>query len=358
MIDIFNQPRQRPDRRTRMALKVEDWPLDDQRRWSDAFLKGDVFEAGDGAHLAPSTRTSWENEYGTWLGFLGRSDATVLNEALDARVTRERITEYCSVLAQTNSAYSIAGRVEKLRHALRLLSPETDWEWLLIISKRINARAAPRPKGPRYQDIGNLSILGFKLMEDAQSRTNEEQPLSLNNALAFRDGLVIAVTAATSLRRRNLAQMTIRTHLVRMGSGWRVCFEGSETKNKQPLEMPLPPELSPYIDFYLSSIRGIFAGADQHHAVWASAKGGALKAGAICDLVCARTKAEFGRATNPHMFRDAAATSFSIHSPESVLAAADLLGHKGFRHTQKHYIRAGGVEAARLLAQALRKKTR
>jgi site-specific recombinase XerD len=122
--------------------------------------------------------------------------------------------------------------------------------------------------------------------------------------------------------------------------------------------MPLPAELTPYIDIYLGSIRGVFAGADQHQAVWASAKGGALKEGAIYDLICARTKAAFGRATNPHMFRDAAATSLSINAPENALAAADLLGHNSLTHTQKHYIRSCGVEAARSLAQALRRRAR
>jgi integrase len=358
MTDIFTRPRRHPDRRTRVSLKVEYWPSDDQTRWSNAFTKGDIFEAGGGAHLAPSTKRAWENEYGTWLGFLKRSDAEALDEPLDARVTRDRIIGHCEVLAQTNSPYSIAARLEKLRHALRLLSPETDWTWLLVIIKRISAKAVPRPKGPRYQDILKLDMLGFKLMDGAWGEIIEEQPIPLNTALAFRDGLLIAITAATSLRRRNLAQMTVNQHLVQIGAGWHVSFQGSETKNKQALDVPLPIELSPYIDFYLSSVRRSFPQADQHQAVWASAKGGALRGGAIYDLICARTKAAFGRATNPHMFRDAAATSVSVRTPRNAQAAADLLGHKGLRHTQKHYIRAGGVEAARLLADAIRKRRR
>jgi integrase len=180
----------------------------------------------------------------------------------------------------------------------------------------------------------------------------------LNTALAFRDGLIIAITAATSLRRRNLAQMALNQHVIQIGNGWCVSFQGAETKNKQALDVPLPIELNPYIDFYLRSVRPAFHQADQHQAVWASAKGGALRGGAIYDLICARTKAAFGRATNPHMFRDAAATSVSVRTPKNAQAAADLLGHKGLRHTQKHYIRAGGVEAARLLAEAIRKRRR
>lgn len=166
MTDIFTQPRRRPDRRTRVSLKVEGWPSDDKTRWRNAFAEGDIFEAGKGAHLAPSTKRAWENEYGTWLGFLKRSDTGALDEPLAARVTRERIIDHCEVLAQTNSVLSISGRLEKLRHALRLLSPETDWTWLHVIIKRISAKAVPRPKGPRYQDILKLDMLGYQLMDD------------------------------------------------------------------------------------------------------------------------------------------------------------------------------------------------
>ena len=117
---------------------------------------------------------------------------------------------------------SISARLEKLRHVLRLLSPETDWTWLLVINKRISAKAVPRPKGPRYQDILKLDMLGFQLMDDAWSLIIEEQPIRLNTALAFRDGLLIAITAATSLRRRNLAQMIVDQHLIQTGDRWHV----------------------------------------------------------------------------------------------------------------------------------------
>jgi hypothetical protein len=217
MIDIFNHPRRKPDRRTRTALKLEDWPAEDHRRWGDAFKSGGVFNTGAGAHLVPPTKASWENEYGTWLAFLQRSGPAVLDDPLASRVTRDRIVEYCRVLAQTNSSYSIASRVQKLRHALRLLAPEVNWEWLLIIGKRIKSRAGPRPKGPRYQDIAKLNALGFKLMEDAKRRASEEVPIRFETALTFRDGLIIALEAATLLRRRNLAQMTIGRQLIQTG---------------------------------------------------------------------------------------------------------------------------------------------
>jgi hypothetical protein len=61
-------------------------------------------------------------------------------------------------------------------------------------------------KGPRYQDISKLGALGFTLMDEAKQHSTQEQSISLRTALAFRDGWIIALEAATLLRRRNLAR--------------------------------------------------------------------------------------------------------------------------------------------------------
>jgi site-specific recombinase XerD len=63
-------------------------------------------------------------------------------------------------------------------------------------------------------------------------------------------------------------------------------------------------------------------------------------------LVKARTRAAFGRAVNPHLFRDAAATSVAIEDPAHVRIAAQVLGHGAFATTERHYNLARGQEAA------------
>lgn len=75
---------------------------------------------------------------------------------------------------------------------------------------------------------------------------------------------------------------------------------------------------------------------------------------AIYDVIRGRTKAAFGNALNPHMFRDAAATTLAISAPERVRSAAPLLGHRTFATTERHYIQATGLDAHRRFVNALR----
>jgi hypothetical protein len=141
--NIFTRPRRKPDRRTRVALRMENWPADDRWRWHAAFVRGDIFdEAGAGAHLSSASQRAMIYAYSRWLGFLSRSDPVSLKQALEHRVTRERLVSFCELLAQTNSALSITTVLHHFRLALRLLAPETDWGWLHTIVKRISFRRA------------------------------------------------------------------------------------------------------------------------------------------------------------------------------------------------------------------------
>ena len=66
---------------------------------------------------------------------------------------------------------------------------------------------------------------------------------------------------------------------------------------------------------------------------------------AIYDRVRARTKDQFGVAMNPHLFRDAAATTMAIADPANVRLAAPLLGHRTFTTTEKYYRQARAQDA-------------
>ncbi len=50
---------------------------------------------------------------------------------------------------------------------------------------------------------------------------------------------------------------------------------------------------------------------------------------------------------NCHLFRDCLATSLADDNPEAVRLAADLLGHRSFQTTAKHYIAANQKSALR-----------
>jgi integrase/recombinase XerD len=74
---------------------------------------------------------------------------------------------------------------------------------------------------------------------------------------------------------------------------------------------------------------------------------------AIYDRIRAHTQKAFGRAINPHLFRDAAATTLAIADPEHVRVAAPLLGHRTFMTTERYYQQAQAFDAHRAYINAL-----
>lgn len=73
----------------------------------------------------------------------------------------------------------------------------------------------------------------------------------------------------------------------------------------------------------------------------------------IYDQVIKRTRSGFGHSINPHLFRDAAATTTAIHDPVHVRLAAPLLGHRTFATTERSYVQAQSPEAHRDFANRL-----
>jgi len=83
-----------------------------------------------------------------------------------------------------------------------------------------------------------LVELGLRLMEGAES---EAKGTERQRAIAFRDGMLIALLALRpAMRRRNLAALEIDRHLRRIGDTWIVAFAEDETKTGVALEFPWP----------------------------------------------------------------------------------------------------------------------
>jgi integrase len=112
-------------------------------------------------------------------------------------------------------------------------------------------------------------------------------------------------------------------------------------------------ELAPRLARYLAEIRPRFPGAAAHRALWAGRKGRGLGGAAVYGAIAARTRAAFGRAVGPHLFRDCAATTIAIARPGQVGVARDLLGHAALATTNAHYNQARSIEASRLHAEIL-----
>ena len=109
----------------------------------------------------------------------------------------------------------------------------------------------------------------------------------------------------------------------------------------------------PHFRRYLTHYRLLLPGARDHPALWASTMKGALGPEAIYDMVCRRTKAAFGVAVSPHLFRHCAATTIARDAPELIAVASGLLTHANLHTTINYYTPANTVMAARRYADVL-----
>lgn len=234
------------------------------------------------------------------------------------------------------------------------MCPERDWSWLKIIAKRIDAQAAPRPDPSQGITSAMLFALGRQLMDEAKNSARVAGRITKEDALTYRDGLIIALLAAVPLRKRTFAALTINRHLVKIGSGWLLDIPAADTKTRRALEFPIPDTLSEPIDLYLTAFRAAITGANKHQGFWPSAKGYPMRGGAIYDAVCRRTLEGLGFPVNLHRFRGAAGNLWSISDPMNVRGAKDLLGHTDFGTTERHYIGAQSRLVGRALTKVLR----
>ena len=177
--------------------------------------------------------------------------------------------------------------------------------------------------------------------------------VALELAMDYRDGLTIALLAYRPLRARNLAMIACGEHLVQRDGVWYLVFTDRQTKSGRRHETPFPAELVPHLEKYLATYRPVLLtkGGQQAPApvtaLWVSRDATALGYGTIAHHVRKHTRAAFGVAMTPHLFRDAAATAIAIHDPEHVNNIMPVLGHATLTTSEQHYNQAQGLEAGR-----------
>jgi len=348
-------PKKDPARR---SLKMEAWPEADRLAWIAAVRPDSVFEDGGlGAGWAPATRETAIGSYGRWLGWLKRNGLLDPGVGPADRVTPERIREYVADRLQQIAASSMAPCLAHLYCALRAMAPDRDWRWMRGVISLIRGGAVrTRDKQARLVPSGQLFAFGVELMDQADGPAGGT---TSHRAQYFRDGLLIALLAARPIRRRNLASIEVGVHLLRQGQGYRLRFAAAETKTDKKIEFMLPGALVPYLERYLSHYRALLnphtrgsrwattSPRPPTAALWISMRGTPMDASTIYYRLIALTRAKFGHSISPHLFRDCAATSIATEDPAHVYVAKSVLSHSTFKTTERHYIHAQSLEAAK-----------
>ncbi|MCH8149276.1 MAG: site-specific integrase [Planctomycetes bacterium] len=294
--------------------------------------------------------------YGQWLGYLARKGKLDESPLPLDRLTPESVQGYVDSLrsrVKVTTAYlSILG----LRRAVCSLAPETDWDWLREIERKVYRLARGQRSDHAVVPIEWLYLLGEHLMSRAD---HEVKSLPRKRGVLYRDGLLIALLAARPIRRKNISALRIRRHLIKTANGWTLFVPATETKHRRSIEFPLPTELTRPIDRFLSIYRPNFPGADEHDFLWPACTGGPLLEPSVSQALARRTRAAFGFCVGPNSFRVSAATSIAIHDPVNVATATRLLGHTWIKTTGLYYNRATTKDASRRYQrhlEALRKR--
>ncbi|MEQ8694526.1 MAG: site-specific integrase [Gammaproteobacteria bacterium] len=328
----------------RTCWPVEDWPEADQKAWGYAITPAALFEdGGTASHWKPNTQRTVAKAYGRWLCFLKGQGWLGTDSRPENRITKDRVKVYWECLSTQVAPVTAAGRITDLGEAARVMAPETDWNWLKTVARKLVSRARPsRDKGMTTLPVKHLFELGIELMKRAETYPGKQ---GVRCAARYRTGLMITLLCASGLRRANFTELELSHSFVKQGDRYRIELSDAETKGKRAHGLRLPVQLSPLIDRYLDHWRPILLGDSNSCRLWVTWLGDDLTEAGFYGELSKITLKELGIRLSPHMFRDAIATSVALDDPEHIRMLKPILQHRSLQTTNKHYNLAKQSEA-------------
>jgi integrase len=180
-----------------------------------------------------------------------------------------------------------------------------------------------------------LILLPQRLFEEARRKDHGD----VRAAVAFQVGLAIELLWMAPMRMGNLINLRLDRHVVRPGGTHgpvHLVVPGTETKNGEEIEYPLPTESRELLDEYLKKFHPTIAPAG---SVWLfPSQGGQRKAQqTLSQQIVETVKERTGLRLTPHQFRHIAAKFLLDADPGNFEAARRLLGHRNMKTTTNFY---------------------
>jgi integrase len=350
--------------------RIDQWPPFHRRAWEAAFAAGDLFGAeGPGTRWRPASVRKTRSGYGAFLHWrLGQKDldaARIEASRPEDLVSQETVLAYVEHLRSAYSSMTVFSRIQELYNAILVMAPDCDWTWLKLAQRNLRSRAKPeKDKLARLQSADKLEDLGFSLMAEAETaaywKDHDGAAMTLlQRALAFRDGLMIALLIRRPFRIRNLVSLAIGKTLILEGDAANFGFAASEMKGKRPIDVAFPKALMPALKRYLDHYRPILLTTSGKakglvtNALWISRDGTELAEVSLHNAIRRRTREAFGPAIPPHWFRDAAVTFLVRDEPASARLSSSILGHSSPEIANRHYNQALMIDSARRHASVI-----
>jgi site-specific recombinase XerD len=332
------------------------WPEADQSLWTRARRSDYLLEDGGlGRYWSDPTAAKYMRDYGRWLAWLLQAEPECLDLGPVDRFTKLRVKRYVDHLEEKLAPYSVSCMLRGLGSVAWAFSEGNDYYWITRYANRLASDAmSVRNKRQMLKRSHDLVSLGMALMAGATEARSE-----FKAAIAYRNGLIIALLAYRPIRRGNITNIIIGQHLLRCKDGYNLQFAEHETKQRKQLEVPIPNALTNAIETYLSNYRPVLMHRPPHagsagDALWVAADGGPLSHHGIYKAVRDETHIAFGAAINPHLFRDCAATTIAMDDPGQIAIVAHVLGHSNMETSARHYNQASTLDASRCIQAHLK----
>lgn len=329
-------------------VKYFEWPFEARNRWEVArsarrILNLDRQPVRWGSEMARNVIAA----YGAWLGW-----SRAQGNAQALAPGPQQVEAFATYLQAHFADATVEHRIRHLERAVALLEPRAERRHFNTVLANLKANGVRKDKRKRLQDAASLVDFGVEVMQEAVDAAALRSEIAL--ARQFRNGLQIALLALRPLRIKNFRALRLGQHLLKRGSEWWISIDGTEVKNRQPIDVPFPPMIVKYLEAYLAKYRSALAGGELcDGSLWISGRKQPQSSKSIAFNIGRHTKARFGQPLSPHLFRDSAATSIAIHDPENVGIIAAILGHTNLATAQRHYNQAKCIDAGRRQAATI-----
>lgn len=343
----------------RIGLRFEEWPEEDRAVWVALFRKGHPLdEAGPLAHYREASIVHLQNAYSYWLAWIRSEAPDLLLQAPPTRITAERLAAWRDTMSHL-APYSVSSLLQSLGQMLHALDRDrpTRMEKAVIHHAKAHAeRLGSERKLGRIVDTSVLLQAGLQHF----GRHFGMMAADPKVALHCRDGLMIALLALMPMRRRPFAELELGRSLRQTPSGWQVVLCEADLKAGASWESAVPSNLVGPLTAYVDQVRPVLAGRDHpiSNLLWLTKDGSLMTQSYLGVRMKELTLRLIGRDVSCHLFRDCAATTLAITSPDMARLTKSLLGHSTDKTATRYYNQATSLEAGRLLGtrvKAIRK---
>jgi integrase/recombinase XerD len=341
-----------------MSLKISEWPVTDRERWVAAVSgKRSLHSKVNANKWKKPTQENSVRAWGTYLVFLATGNLLDAAQALDQRVNPEWVHAFGDDQVTTKSLATAAVRINALLNFVRATVPDADIEWLRALNRAFQhdyrEQGSSKPEPPH---VFELLGVGVDHMDYADEFRHVDP---LESAKDFRDGLLIALMAMRSVRRRAWVEMDLDTNLVEVDDGYSIRLFKANSKTKDQYRAPVPENLVLRVRKYLEVHRPVLVDAYHSHsnmgtnAVFVTPEVGRMSGSIVHRQVTRWTKHYLGRAVSPQEFRRATTTEASRIDPSLAHTAAAINGHKSLLTGDRDYDMASNLAAIRQYGEIL-----